>query len=661
MQHRAVGPAAVTGWLTFGGSGARPGATASTVGPLRASWFAPLAGTVTSQPLVARNVPRTGDTTVYVATSAGFVYALAANGYVRWRVDLGRFVLPACPQVPDGWGVTGTPVIDPATRTLYVADAFGRLHAFDLATGAERAGWPVVLYRDYRRELVWGAMLLVDGAIYAGTGAYCDLPMEGKLIRVSLADRKVSSWTVVPPELGGGGGIWGWGGVAYSPRRDSLYVVTGNAFEGGTNKGAAFSEAAGYGEHLVELSPDLRVRSSDAPVLTGFTDLDFVGSPVVADPSGCDELVVAQAKNGMFFAWKAGDVSSGPAWSLKVQKADPGAPLLTQPTWSPRFRSFYVTTASKLVRIRLDAACRPEIAWQTTLGDATLYPSPTVAGGTVWLGLPVKDLSGVAEALLGVDAATGRVEVRRPIQGVSFAPPTVVAGTLFLASMHGLDAGGFPVARGRPASALDAYQSTLDAAHRWQSREDGVYSTDDGGRHWRRIYPRYAARVLRISKTTGLVSVGSPATGCGCATRQLWTQNGGETWRSAVIGQSYTASGGAVYWWTGDALFLAAPNLRSSSRIALTDDTIVSGTPVAGGMAALVDRREKAPQVILAQGTSTRVVTLPAGPQNTVVRTIRGAGGDLVVRGTSVPASNADQARVEWTSKDGGQTWSAHS
>ena len=188
-----------------------------------------------------------------------------------------------------------------------------------------------------------------------------------------------------------------------------------------------------------------------------------------------------------------------------------------------------------------------------------------------------------------------------------------------------------------------------------------MWSTDDGGRHWRRIYPRYATRVLRMSKTTGLISVGSPAPACGCATRQLWTRNGGKSWRSAVIGQSYTASGAAVYWWTDNALFLAAPNLRSSTRIALTDGTIVAGTPVAGGMAALVDRRDKAPQVIVAQGTSTRPVTLPAGPQNAVVRTIRGAGGDLVVRGTSVPASSADQARVEWTSKDGGQTWSAPS
>ena len=496
-------------------------------------------------------------------------------------------------------------MIDPATRTLYVADAFGRLHAFDLATGTEHAGWPVVLYRDYRRELVWGAMLLVDGAIYAGTGAYCDLPMEGKLIRVSLADRKVSSWTVVPPELGGGGGIWGWGGVAYSPRRDSLYVVTGNAFEGGTNKGAAFSEAAGYGEHLVERSPDLSVRSSDAPALTGFTDLDFVGSPVVADPSGCDELVLAQAKNGMFFAWKAGDVSSGPAWSLKLQKADPGTPLLTQPTWSPRFRSFYVATASKLVRIRLDSACKPR--WPGRRRSVTRPSIPRRRSRAARSGSACRSRTS--------PAWPRRSSVSMPHRPGAGAVPD--PGRLVRAAdgrrrdaLPRLDARArrrrLPRRPRRARVGLQAYGSALDAAHRWQSREDGVWSTDDGGRHWRRIYPRYATRVLRMSRTTGLISVGSPAPACGCATRQLWTQNGGKTWRSAVIGQSYTASGGAVYWWTDNGLFLAAPNLRSSTRIALTDDTIVSGTPVAGGMAALVDRRDKAPQVILAQGTSTR-------------------------------------------------------
>jgi hypothetical protein len=647
----------VSGWLTFGAAPARPGATTSAVGPLRAGWFAPLTGTVTAQPLVARNVPRAGESTSYVVTQSGFVYALAANGYVRWRVDLGRYTSTNCPQVPDGWGLTGTPVIDPATRALYVADAFGRLHALDLVTGAERAGWPVVLYSDYKRELVWGALLLAGGSVYAGTGSYCDLPMEGKLIRVSLADRQVSSWTSVPASLGGGGGIWGWGGAAYSAKRDAIFVVTGNAFKGGSNTGAAFSEDAGYGEHLVELSRDLDVVAADDPGLAGFSDLDFVGSPVVADTADCGELVAAQAKNGMFFAWNAADVSAGPAWSLKLQKADPETPLLTQPTWSSRWRSFYVATASQLVRIQLNASCKPRIAWKTPLGDATLYPSPTVAGGTVWLGLPVKQLSGVPEALLGIAAGPGRVTVRKPIQGVSFAPPSIVAGTLFLASMHALDAGGFHVARGRPASKLGRYTSRIDASHRWQSREDGVFSTDDGGRHWRRIYPRYATRVLRLTRTSGVISVGSPAPACGCATRQLWTPDGGKTWRNASIGPNFVGSAGSLYWWTSTGLFLAGPGFRSSIRLATSDDPIVSAALVHGGVVALVDRAGKAPRVMLAQGSSARLITLPAGPSNTVVRTIRLSGGELVVHGTYVPVSAGDAVRVDWTSKDGGQTW----
>jgi outer membrane protein assembly factor BamB len=612
---------------------------------------------VTAQPLVARNVPREGDTTVYVATAAGFVYALAADGYIRWRVDLGRFTAPDCPQIPDGWGVTGTPVVDPSTRTLYVADAFGRLHALDLASGAERAGWPVVLYRDYKRELVWGALLLEKGSVYAGTGSYCDQPMEGHLIRVSLADRQVSSWTTVPASLGGGGGIWGWGGPAYSAKQDAVYVVTGNAFEGGSNTGPAFTEESGYGEHLVELSRDLDVVASSGPGLKGFTDVDFVGSPVVANTARCGEIVAAEAKNGMFFAWKADDVAAGPAWSLALQKSDPETPLLTQPTWSPQLQSFYVATASKLARLQLDASCRPHVAWQAPLGNATLYPSPTVAGNTVWVGLPVKDLSGEAEALLGIDARTGRILVRKPIQGVSFAPPSVLAGTLFLASMHGLNTGGFPVGRGRPASRLGRYRSLLDALHQWQSREDGVYSTDDGGRHWRKIYPRYATRVRRLSKSTGLISVGSPAPACGCSTRQLYTQDGGKTWHAAAIGENFVGSATAVYWWTDNGLYRAAPGFRRSTRLAHTDDTIVSGALVQGGMAALVDRPGRSPQVILARSSSTQLITLPPGPANSVVRTISMSGANLVVRGTYVPMSAADPLRIDWSSKDGGETW----
>src|SRR5262249_47453092 len=151
---------------------------------------------------------------------------------------------------------------------------------------------------------------------------------------------------------------------------------------------------------------------------------------------------------------------------------------------------------------------------------------------------------GVREALLGIDARTGRVRVRRTIAGVSFAPPTVVDGRLFLATMHGLSARPFPVAHGRPATELPEYASRLDGRHAWQSREDGVYAPDDGGKAWRRISPSYAVRVVRLSVRDGVIAVGTPAPACGCATRRLQTHDAGRTWRAAPgVGENFQGRG----------------------------------------------------------------------------------------------------------------------
>ena len=62
------------------------------------------------------------------------MYALAPNGYVRWRVDLGH-QFNSCPQIPDGWGDHRNPRRRPQRGSLYVVDAFGRLHALDLGDG----------------------------------------------------------------------------------------------------------------------------------------------------------------------------------------------------------------------------------------------------------------------------------------------------------------------------------------------------------------------------------------------------------------------------------------------------------------------------------------------------------------------------------------------
>src|SRR6185312_12589292 len=94
-------------------------------------------------------------------------------------------------------GVTGTPVIDPARNTLYVvsksmspggATFYQRLHAIDLATGAEKAGSPINIAATYpgtgdggtqvtfntRTEHQRAALALVNAVVYVAWGSHED-------------------------------------------------------------------------------------------------------------------------------------------------------------------------------------------------------------------------------------------------------------------------------------------------------------------------------------------------------------------------------------------------------------------------------------------------------------------------------------------------------
>src|SRR5262249_4621288 len=98
-------------------------------------------------------------------------------------------------------GITSTPVIDPSTGTLYVValtkEVSGtttsyvqRLHALNVATGAEKFGGPVViggsvpgsgngsvngvLTFDARIQLQRPGLLLLNNTVYVGWGSYDD-------------------------------------------------------------------------------------------------------------------------------------------------------------------------------------------------------------------------------------------------------------------------------------------------------------------------------------------------------------------------------------------------------------------------------------------------------------------------------------------------------
>ena len=644
-------------WLGYGNSPERDGTASAESAPVTRLFVLPVDGRITGQVLA-------DDGTFYAATTAGEVVAFTADGYVRWRTGVGQLA-HSCAQL-DGYGIVGTGVIDASTGTLYVADAFGRLHALDVGTGAERDGWPIRVFSDFRRELVWGALTLADGAVYIPTASYCDSPSVGGVFRVDLASRQISSWISVPTSEGGGGGVWGWGGTAYDPESDALFAVTANALSGGSNTGSDFTESAGYGEHLVELGPDLSVQAADHPAdLTSPLDLDFTGSPVVIDRAGCGKLIVGADKDNIVYAWRADDIGAGPIWELPLQAFDPSDPLLSQLAWSGSLDSLYAVTGTQFVRISIADDCSEKVEWQRPLGTNTENGSPTIAGDTVWFAV-----NGDPQ-LVGYDARTGVKLYDAPLGGTTLAAPTIVDGRLVVGTFNGL-VEGFTFADSPPAPKVSATRpSWAGTRYAFQRRVTGVYATEDGAQSWHLVYPGPTLAAMRLSKRTGLISVGFDPGRCMCASRQLWTNDGGGTWHeTATVGPRFTVGGGGdVYFWNAGTLrrlgtfprTIASVHLSSHVVATFTDGTIVDVEPTPSGVAALVSTRihgqgwDTSPRVVIMQGGVAQTVQLPVVRGRYLATSLRVSWPNLTVAGSDYVADPARQ--VTWTSTDGGVTW----
>ncbi|MGH2351331.1 MAG: PQQ-binding-like beta-propeller repeat protein, partial [Chloroflexota bacterium] len=108
-------------------------------------WRFPLDAIVNSTPAVGT------DSTIYVATNAGSVYAVRTDGTQKWRVQIGG-----------GKPVRSSPAIGP-DGTVYVGSDDGRLYALDPATGAEN--WSYGIGGAITSSPAVGA----NGLIYVGS------------------------------------------------------------------------------------------------------------------------------------------------------------------------------------------------------------------------------------------------------------------------------------------------------------------------------------------------------------------------------------------------------------------------------------------------------------------------------------------------------------
>ncbi|MBX5449830.1 hypothetical protein [Thermogemmatispora sp.] len=294
-------PASGTAVLTFKynnrHSGHNPGEVLLTTSNVNVSTFGKrltlaVDGQVYAQPLYVPSLSIQGRVrnVVFVATEHDSVYAFDADATrperaLLWRTSfLGRGVqVPtnqdvACNDLVPEIGITGTPVIDAATRTLYVV-AFTkeggrlvyRLHALDIATGQERQGSPVTIQAsvrgsgagshrgllafDPRFQRQRAALVLANGQIYIAWGSFCDnMPYHGWIMSYQYtgsAFRQMAVFNDTPD--GARAGIWGSGGALTADEHGFLYFTSGNgSFNlhlGGRNAG----------DSVGKLSPDLRL------------------------------------------------------------------------------------------------------------------------------------------------------------------------------------------------------------------------------------------------------------------------------------------------------------------------------------------------------------------------------------------------------------------
>jgi hypothetical protein len=303
---------------------------------------------VYTQPLWVPNLTIGGAThnVIFIATQADSAYAFDADAspcLELWHAnlidaahgakageapvltgDVGNGFKDIQPTI----GVTGTPVIDPTSNTMYVVSKsaihsslsfFQRLHALDLATGNEVTPPATIsasvagtgdgssggiLSFDPQTQHQRPALALLGGVVYIGWASHEDKdPYHCWIIgyeATTLARVKVFNGT---PD-GSRGGTWMAGGAPAVDGGGNLYFTTGN---GTFDANSVLPPNHDYGDTVVRLNNGTTVADWFTPynqALLEMVDLDLGSSGVVLLPDRAtspQHLLVSGGKQGVLY------------------------------------------------------------------------------------------------------------------------------------------------------------------------------------------------------------------------------------------------------------------------------------------------------------------------------------------------------------------------
>jgi outer membrane protein assembly factor BamB len=397
---------------------------------LQVQWSADLGAAITSQPIVVHNAVLSGVPTelVYIGAANGVFEAFnATTGAPIWNRQL-QVQHVNCDQQPNGmYGIAGTPVHDPTTHLIYVADGAGLLYALDDATGQTAAGWPIQVLPDPTHEFVWGALSLVNGRILVEDASYCDIgPYTGFVFSIDPVARQIVD-TFAVTKIGDGGGIWGYGGASVDPTTQAIYVATGNGLS---------SETSGFSEDVIRLDPSLNLVAANYAGFVG-NDVDYGATPFLYS-TACNNQVAAINKSGVLATYDRDNIDAGPLQKLQISAG--GGLLIGDFAEDPTAGLFYVASADNspsgpynhgLLAFAVNGSCQLQLAWQTPIGINRDGPmaSPTAIAGVVF------DATGPGNTLYALNSSTGaELWSSSVFRGPVFVAPAVVGGQIFIGS-----------------------------------------------------------------------------------------------------------------------------------------------------------------------------------------------------------------------------------
>lgn len=545
-------------------------------------------GYVFAQPLYVSGLNIAGKgvhNVLFIATEHNGVYALDADnsgalGGILWYTNLGLSAVtpttdfgnrygspPQYTDITPEVGITGTPVIDLASGTMYLdsfthqgTSYFHSIHALNITNGTEQPFGPVLVAASFpgtgvgsvgstvpfvhKQQIQRSGLVLAGGKLFVAYSGYADTdPYHGWVLGFDASNLQqltnfifctTPNSTVAKYGANAGeGGIWMGGGAIAVDSNTNLFFQTGNGIftatnnSGGTEYGDSFMKLSASGSGLT--IADYFTPYNQAGLANGDTDLGSGALILLPDqPGPYPHLLLGAGKEGKIYLINRDQMatnnnhynSTGTVDNVVQTVAGQIGGSFDTPAYF-NGKIYYAGSGNKMRSFTINNGLLSTTAAST--GTRT-FPFP---GGT-----PVVSANGANNGIVWglVNANPGVLVAYNPtnltnelynttqaagsrdtlLAGVKFAAPIVANGKVYVGSQRGVTVLGL-------LSGTLAFSSAT-----YNVRESGVTAS---------------ITVTRTGGTQGAVQI------------SYATVPGG----TAVPGVDYVATSGTLSWASGDA------------------------------------------------------------------------------------------------------------